>query len=169
MGCLNNDRTVMSCPYAWRPLGLLPILKPGAFTNNKVEWQRHRRLELYHRCMDPVIAQINTLCSEDKYFRFADRKVRLGRCFWHFLSMDGLEIAATTMCSTLDCPVCECPKNELDRTDKLYPLRNGETVKAQVKRAQSELLEPNGCIKRNCIGRVSISSSMNAKNISYMN
>jgi hypothetical protein len=93
----------------------------------------------------------------------------LGRCFWHFLSMDGLEIAATTMCSTLDCPVCECPKDELDRTDKLYPLRNGETVKAQVKRAQSELLEPNGCIKRNCIGRVSISSSMNAKNISYKN
>ena len=159
----------MSCPYAWRPLGLLPILKPGAFTNNNVEWQRHRRLELYHRCMDPVIAQINTLCSEDKYFRFADRRVRLGRCFWHLLSMDGLEIAATTMCSTNDCPVCECPKDELDRTDKSYPLRNGEKVKAQVKAAQSELLEPNRCIKRNCIGRVTFNSYMNTYHHSHMN
>jgi hypothetical protein len=37
-----------------------------------------------------------------------------------------------------------------------------ETIKAQVKRAQSEVLEPNGCIKHNCIGLVSFSSSMNA-------
>jgi len=42
--------------------------------------------------MEPVIAEINALCSEDKYFRFADKKVRPGRCFWHLLSMDGLEI-----------------------------------------------------------------------------
>ena len=162
MGCLNNDRTVMSRPYAWRPLGLLPILKTSALTVDNVAWQRHRRLDLYHRCMDPVIAELNELCAEDKYFRFADKKVRQGRCFWHLLSMDGLEIAATTMCSTNDCPVCECPKDELDRTDKSYPLRNGEKVKAQVKAAQSELLEPNGCIKQNCIGRVSFNTYMNA-------
>ena len=68
----------MSRPYAWRPLGLLPILKPSAMTNNSVEWQRYRRLELYHRCMDPVVEETNQLCSEDNYFRFADGKVRLG-------------------------------------------------------------------------------------------
>ena len=33
VGCLNNDCTVMSKPYAWRPLGLLPILKATAMTN----------------------------------------------------------------------------------------------------------------------------------------
>jgi len=27
VGCLNNDRTVMSKSYAWRPLGLLPTLQ----------------------------------------------------------------------------------------------------------------------------------------------
>ena len=150
MGCLNNDRTVMSRPYAWRPLGLLPILKPSAFTVNNVEWQRHRRLDLYHRCMDPVIAELNELCAEDKYFRFADKKVRQGRCFWHLLSMDGLEIAATTTCNTDNCPVCECPKDELDRTDFLYPLRDSATVKARVEAAQAALLEPDGTIKRNC-------------------
>ena len=136
----------MSRPYAWRPLGLLPILKPSAMTNNSVEWQRYRRLELYHRCMDPVVEEINQLCSEDNYFRFAYGKVRLGRCFWHLLSMDGLEIAATTMCSTNECPVCEVPKDELDKTDVSYPLLSGSTVKALVEDAQAELLEPDGSV-----------------------
>ena len=57
--CLNNDLTVMSSPYVWRLLGLLPILKPSAFTNNNVEWQRYRRLDLNHRCMDHVVDEIN--------------------------------------------------------------------------------------------------------------
>ena len=144
----------MSRPYAWRPLGLLPILKTSALTVDNVAWQRHRRLDLYHRCMDPVIAELNELCAEDKYFRFADKKVRQGRCFWHLLSMDGLEIAATTMCNTDNCPVCECPKDELDRTDVLYPLRNVATVKLQVEAAQAALLEPDGTIKHKCKKRV---------------
>lgn len=152
MGSLNNDRSVMSKSFAWRPLGLLPILKPGAFTNTSTGWQRYRRLDLYHRCMDHIVAEVNQLCSEDKYYVFADRKVRLGRCFWHLLSMDGLEIAASTMCDT--CPVCECPKAELDRTDVLYPLRQGATVKEQVKDAQRKLLEPDGSIKRGKVEEV---------------
>ena len=88
------------------------------------------------------------LCSEDKYFRFADGKVRLGLCSWHLLSMDCLEIAATTMCSTDDCPVCEVPKDELDRTDhsSLYPLLSGSAVRAQGAAAQAELLEPDGSV-----------------------
>lgn len=146
----------MSKPFAWRPLGLLPILKATAMTNNKVEWQRYRRLELYHRCMDIVVAEINELCSADKHFRFADGKVREGRCFWHLLSMDGLEIAATTMCPTDECPVCECPKDELERTDIAYPLRCGETIKSQVEAAQADLLNPDGSIKDRCKAKVSI-------------
>jgi len=116
--------------------------------------QRRMAEVLYHCCMDPVVEEINQLCSEDNYFRFADGKVRLGRCFWHLLSMDGLEIAATTMCSTDECPVCEVPKDELDRTDVSYPLRSGSTVKALVEDAQAELLEPDGSVKPRCIGKV---------------
>jgi hypothetical protein len=41
--------------------------------------------------------------------------------------MDGLEIAATALSSTMTYPTCECPKDELDRTDKLYPVRTGQT------------------------------------------
>ena len=99
---------------------LLLMLKPGPCTNNNVAWQLYRSLDLYHRCMEKVIAEINDHCSEDRHFRFADGKVREGQCFWHLLSMDGLEISYTAMCPTNDCPVCERPKDELDRTDKSY-------------------------------------------------
>ena len=56
----------MSRPYTWRQLGLLPILKQTVITNNNIEWQRYRRLEFYHRCVDYIVAEINQLCSEDK-------------------------------------------------------------------------------------------------------
>ena len=48
VGCLNNDRTVMSRPYARRVLACLPILKGSACTKVSKEWQTQRRLSLYH-------------------------------------------------------------------------------------------------------------------------
>lgn len=161
MGCLNNDRSVMSKPFAWRPLGLLPILKPGPCTINSVPWQRYRRMDLYHRCMDYVVAEINELCSVDNHFRFADGKVREGRCFWHLLSMDGLEISYTSMCPTDDCPVCDCPKSELDRTDTTYELRCGAKLKFMVETAQRSLLKPDGSVKDRCKGQVFIMILLN--------
>ena len=68
--------------------------------------------------------------------------------------MDGLEIAATAMCSIDDCPVCEVPKNELARTGVLYPLLSGMAVRAQLTAAQAELLEPDGSVEPRCIGKV---------------
>ena len=106
--------------------------------------------------MDTVIAEINELCSEDRYFRFADGKVREGRCFWHLLSMDGLEISYTTMCPTDDCPACECPRSELQSTDTSYELRCGAKIKSMVEAAQVELLNPDGSIKNRCVQKVSI-------------
>ena len=83
--------------------------------------------------------------------------------------MDGLEIAATTMCCTDDCPVCEVPKDELDRTDVSYPLLSVSAVRAQVAAAQAALLEPDGSVKPRCIGRVSTSSYENStSDISYI-
>jgi hypothetical protein len=73
--------------------------------------------------MDPVIAEINELCKTERYYRWADKLVRPGKAFWHIISMDGLEIAATALSTTMVCPTCECAREELDRTDKLYPVR----------------------------------------------
>ncbi len=95
----------------------------SACTNADKDWQIQRRLNMYHRVMDPVIAEINELCKTARYYHWADKLVCLGLAFWHIISMDGLEIAATALSSTMVCPTCECPREELDRTDKLYPVR----------------------------------------------
>ena len=86
--------------------------------------------------MDPVIAEINELCKTARYYRWADKLVRLGCAFWHIISMDGLEIAATALSNTMECPTCECPKDELHRTDKLCPVRSSAKVGAGVEKAK---------------------------------
>jgi hypothetical protein len=104
--------------------------------------------------MDPVIAEINELCKTERYYRWADKLVRPGKAFWHIISMDGLEIAATALSSVMVCPTCECPRAELDRTDKLYPVRSAADVRAGVEKARAELLNRDGSIKDRCIGKV---------------
>jgi len=54
----------------------------------------------------------------------------------------------------MECPTCECPKEELDRTDKLYPVRNTADARAGVEKARAELLNRDGTIKDRCIGDV---------------
>jgi hypothetical protein len=57
----------------------------------------------------------------------------------------------------MECPTCECPKEELDRTDKLYPVRSTSDVRAGVEKARAELLNRDGTIKDRCNGKVIIS------------
>ena len=104
--------------------------------------------------MDLVITEINDLCKTPRYYRWADKMVRLGLAFWHIISLDGLEIAAAALSSTMECPTCKCPKAELDRTDKLYPVRNTADVRAGVEKARAELLNRDGTIKDRCIGNL---------------
>jgi hypothetical protein len=82
--------------------------------------------------------------------------------------MDGLEISYTAMCPTDDCPVCECPKDELDRTDTTYELRCGAKIKSMVDAAQAELLNPDGSIKNRCKTKVSIKDIMISYSISLL-
>jgi hypothetical protein len=51
------------------------------------EW----RLDLYHRCMDHFIADLNDLYSRTIYLRFADNLIRLSRAFNHVFLLDGTE------------------------------------------------------------------------------
>ena len=148
MGSQNNDIQVMSKSYAWRPLACLPILKNKLMDITDPTAQARRRLGLYHSCLAPIIEEVNALIKEPFYLRFADRKIRLCQAFYHFCRMDGEEFDATLMCSTGDCPVCDCPKDALDRTDVFDPLRNIERVKAAVYEAREELLEEDKTAKR---------------------
>ena len=96
VGCLNNDRTVMSTAFAWRPLALLPILKVSAFAETDKDWLAERLLDLYRRSMDHIIADLNELCSKDIHLRFADNVIHLSKAFYHVLLLDGAEVAAAT-------------------------------------------------------------------------
>ena len=69
VGSQNTDRTAMTRAYAWRPLALLPILKDSAFTVTDPKLKALRRLEVYHRCMDHIVNEINALCKEVKYYQ----------------------------------------------------------------------------------------------------
>ncbi len=72
--------------------------------------------------------------------------------------MDGLEIAATVLSTIMVCPTCQCPREELDRTDKLCPVRSTADVRAGVEKARAELLNRDRSIKDRCIGKVIYSS-----------
>jgi hypothetical protein len=108
-----------------------------------------RRLDLYHRSMDHVIADLNELCSKDMHLRFADDRIRLSRAFYHVLVLDGAEVAAATMCDTRQCPICTCHNDELDRTDVAYPspYRHTEEVKSKVEAVRQEHLDDEGRVK----------------------
>ena len=147
----------MSKAFAWRPLALLPILKASACAETDKDWLVGRRLDLYHRSMDHIIADLNELCSKDIHLRFADNRIRLSRAFYHVLVLDGAEVATATMCDTRQCPVCTCTHDELDRTDKAYHYRHTEEVKAQVEAARREHLDDMGQVKANHLSKVLIS------------
>ena len=76
------------------------------FTNQDEEWQKQRQLRLYHRSIDYVIAYENKLCKVGLYIHCADKMVSFVQFFHFFTSMDGLELAATALTSTKDCPTC---------------------------------------------------------------
>ncbi len=52
--------------------------------------------------------------------------------------MDGAEVAAALLCDVNQCPVCTCPRSELDCTDRSYPFHNTESLKEAVNAAQEE-------------------------------
>ena len=150
VGSLNNNRSVMSKSYAWRPLALLPILKASACTNPSADFLRYRRLDLYHGSMGYVIGAVNILCDRVLYLRYSDNKVQETQAFLLLLSMDGLEVSMSTMADTRQCPSCAAPHNMLDSTEQAFPTRDMVTVQETVKKAQEQLLDEHKQVKERC-------------------
>ncbi len=78
-----------------------------------------------------------------------------------------MELAATALTSTRDCPTCECPRERLRQTDRLYPIRNTHELRKAFEKARAELLNPDETIKDRCIEKVHISYMMSHM-ISYV-
>ena len=150
VGSLNNNRSVMSKSYAWRPLALLPILKASACTNQSADFLRYRRLDLYHASMGFAIGAVNILCDRVLYLCYGDNKVLETQAFLHLFSMDGLKVYMSTMADTRQCPSCAAPHNMLDSTEHSFPNRDMVIVQETVKKAQEKLLDEHKQIKDRC-------------------
>jgi hypothetical protein len=90
----------MPRPYAW--LDILHILKATACTNTDKDGQRQRRLDMFHRIQSSLRSMACALRKTARNYRWADKLVRVGCAFWHIISMDGLEIAATALSSAAE-------------------------------------------------------------------
>jgi hypothetical protein len=99
-------------------------------------------LQEYHNAMAHIVADVNKLYLTDWHYCFADKIVQCCRGFWHFLSLDGAKIAAATLCCFDKCPTSQCPKSELDNTEKQFPLWKTSEIKKQVEAGCAQLLNP---------------------------
>ena len=64
--------------------------------------------------------------------------------FLDFLSMDGDEVSNATMCPTVQCPSCWCPRDKLDDTDEVFPLCDTQKVYDETVSELKRLRHENG-------------------------
>ena len=112
VGSLNNDRTIMAHPYAWR--SALFTSMTSHFEGQIVyqHWRQMAEASSAHSIQWPQINRSlcgryqynDRICSMDRYYLCADKVVRFERVFWHFLSLNGAEIAQAALCDTHNCP-----------------------------------------------------------------
>ena len=119
------------------------------------EWRSERRSRLYHSCIDILVDQINDLTGRDVILRFGDQQFRRSRVFLDFLSMDGDEVSHATMCPTVQCPSCWCPRDLLDGTDENFPLRDTQEVYEETASERKKLLHRDGQPRHGCKQQVS--------------
>ena len=128
-----RQESVMSKLFARWTLGIITEFEGirgwSACAETDKDLLVERRLDLYHRPMDHIIADLNELYLKNIHLRFADNLIHLSRAFYHVLVLDGAEVAAATMNDTRQCLVCTCPHDELDRTDKAYPYLHTKEAK----------------------------------------
>ncbi len=90
------------------------------------------------------------------FFDSLTSKVRFVKFFHFFTSLDRLELAASALTSTKDCPTCECLRELLGTTSRLYPIRDTQKLRNAVAKARAELLNRDESIKNRCIDKVDI-------------
>jgi hypothetical protein len=75
--------------------------------------------------------------------------------FLDFLSMDGDEVSHATMCPTVQCPSCWCPREQLNDTDEVFPLRDTQEVYEETAAERKKLLDRKGQPRQGCKQQVS--------------
>ncbi len=69
--------------------------------------------------------------------------------FMDFLSMDGDEVSTATMCPTMQCTSCWCPREQLQDSDHVFPFRDTQAIHAELE----TLLNQDGTARDRCKDR----------------
>ena len=113
-----NDEVIRNGKFSYSLLGLMPVYKIT-----------FRRKEITHECMKHILRKLkNGFLGQKTVVVFADGEARESFPFLHFLNLDGMEIASHTMCSSMQCPVCNVRREDLSKTNVPLKLRCSKSV-----------------------------------------
>ena len=113
---------------SYRLLALFPYYNRTAASTLSDSDVSYRRKEITHEGIRAVLEKWREVFAEPFDFLCADSKYRRLIPTLHFLNLDGQEIAMHTMCSILNCPVCNVPRSELGNPDFEWELRDSREV-----------------------------------------
>ena len=134
---------------SFRFWGCLPIYDFAAarLAGRSDDWIKRRHLGVHHGAMDILVKMIREL-SKPAIFRFADGEWRSAVARVAFFMGDHIAQMKLRSQFGLACGTCQAPANELDRTDKVWPLRDSKEFLASMRRIAHECLNEAGEIIR---------------------
>ena len=142
---LNIDETKRFKKGAYRFWGCIPKYDNAVAKaeGKSDEWIRRRSAEVHRAAMHPVVEQIREV-SEARPYLFEDGVTRLaaGRPAIIIGDQPGQEQLLST--ATKGCSVCCAPFDELDHTDKEWPLRESSELLQSMQRIAAECLNEAG-------------------------
>ena len=124
-----NDVVIRNRKFSYSLLGLMPVYNAQAAEGLSRAQITFRRKEITHECMKHILRKLkNGFLGQKTVVVFADGEARESFPFLHFLNLDGMEIASHTMCSSMQCPVCNVRREDLSKTDVPLKLRCSKSV-----------------------------------------
>ena len=123
-----NDATIKNSPISYRLLAMIPSRSRQVAERASKDWHAKRNKEITHDAMRVLLTKLKGFLERKIVMLFADGKYRNAWPYLDFLNMDGAEVAAHTLLSCHECPVCDVPRMEMANTDRPLQLRTSQTV-----------------------------------------
>ena len=137
-----------------RFLGCLPIYDYDASLLGSEGRKRARALELFHECIGIVSADIAEFCKQPHTMRCGDGNDYVVVPRLAFVAADFQQIQQNLALVGGGCHVCQCPKESLDCTDTLWPLRDSNETLESMFLLADEVLDTDGKVKRGGIKHI---------------
>jgi hypothetical protein len=129
---------------ALRFLGCVPIYDHDASLLTSEGKKRERALMLFHDCMRIVSVKISEFCQKKHLMVAGDGCQYICVPRLAFIAADFQQIQQNLALSGARCHVCECPHDELDCTDTIWPLRDASRTENEMYHLADMVLDPVG-------------------------